>query len=150
MNINEKACIKDKLREISSEITSHKRKITKLQEEKERLQKLLGQKRVNSKAKGKKGELELANKLQEYGYDAHRGVQYHGGADSPDVVGLPGIHIEVKRVEKLNIYDAISQAKRDAGILLRAVFHRKNDCEWLVTMPLDDFMVIYREWEASQ
>lgn len=105
---------------------------------------------MNSRAKGKRGELELVKVLKGYGYDAHRGVQYHGGPGSPDVVGLPGIHIEVKRVEKLNIYDAIAQAKRDAGILLRAVFHKKNDHEWLVTMPLDDFMVIYREWEASQ
>lgn len=105
---------------------------------------------MNSRRKGKEGENELAKVLREYGYDTHRGVQYHGGPDSPDVVGLPGIHIECKRVEKLNIYDAISQAKRDAGILLRAVFHRKNNCEWLVTMPLEDWMVIYREWEASQ
>ena len=105
---------------------------------------------MNSKQKGKRGELELARVLREYGFFTRRGVQYKGGEDSPDVVGLPGIHIEVKRVEKLNIYDAIAQAKRDAGKLLRAVFHRKNNCEWLVTMPLEDWIVIYREWEASR
>ena len=105
---------------------------------------------MNSRRKGAEGERELAKKLREYGYDARRGVQYQGGQDSPDVVGLPGIHIECKRVEKLNIYDAIAQAKRDAGINLRAVFHRKDKCEWLVTMPLEDWIVIYREWEAGQ
>lgn len=67
-----------------------------------------------------------------------------------DVVGLPGIHIEVKRREKLNIYDAIDQAKSDRKPeKLPAVFHRKNHCEWLVTMPLEEWMKIYREWEAG-
>ena len=61
---------------------------------------------VNSRAKGARGERELAEILRCYGFSARRGQQYRGGADSPDVMGLPGIHIEVKRVERLNIYDA--------------------------------------------
>lgn len=45
---------------------------------------------------------------------------------------------------------AIDQSKRDRKPEeLPAVFHRKNHCEWLVTMPLDDWMKIYREWEAG-
>ena len=44
---------------------------------------------MNSRTKGKRGELELAKALRLYGYDARRGQQYHGGADSPDVIGLP-------------------------------------------------------------
>ena len=67
------------------------------------------------------------------------------------MVGLPGIHIECKRVERLNIYDAIGQAERDKKETeLPAVFHRKNNCEWLITMPLEAFMQIYREWEVGQ
>ena len=99
---------------------------------------------INSKQKGKTGELELARKLKEYGYDAKRSVQYNGKDGEADVVGLPHIHCEVKRVEKLNIYDAIEQAKRDAkGDNKPAVFHRKNRCNWLVTMELDSFMELY-------
>lgn len=94
---------------------------------------------VNSRAKGKRGELSLAKVLREYGYDSHRGVQYKGGQDSPDVVGLPLIHIECKRVEQLNIYEAFEQSKRDAGILIPAVMHRKNNYPWLVTMAEKDF-----------
>lgn len=105
---------------------------------------------VNSREKGKRGERELARVLKAEGYDTHRGVQYKGGPESPDVVGLPGIHIECKRVEKLNLYEAIDQAKREAGEELPAVFHRKNDHEWLVTMPLEDWMEVYREWEAGR
>lgn len=104
---------------------------------------------MNSKQKGARGERELASRLREYGYNTRRGVQYCGSPDSPDVVGLPYIHIECKRVEKLNLYDAIAQAKHDAGNKIPTVFHRKNNCEWLVTLKLDDFMTIYKEWEAS-
>lgn len=105
-------------------------------------------KKINSRRKGAEGERELAKKLKEYGYDCRRGQQY-SGIEGEDVIGLPGIHIECKRVEKLNIYDAIDQAKRDNlpfDTKLPAVFHRKNHCEWLVTMTLDDWNELYREW----
>ena len=99
---------------------------------------------INSKTKGKQGELELAHKLKEYGYDTKRSVQYNGKDGQADVLGLPNIHIECKRVEKLNIYDAIDQAKRDAKNGDKpTVFHRKNRCNWLVTMELDEFMELY-------
>jgi hypothetical protein len=112
---------------------------------------------INSKRKGKVGELELAKKLREYGFETRRSVQYCGANGDADVMGLPGIHIEVKRVERLNIYDAIDQAKRDSGSNdmpfgydLPAVFHRKNNCEWLVTMTLDDWINLYREWSNGR
>jgi Holliday junction resolvase len=109
---------------------------------------------VNSKRKGKTGELELARKLREYGYNAWRTVQYCGKAEDgeADLQGLPGIHIECKRVEQLSLYKAINQAKRDSAgsDKLPAVFHRKNNCEWLVAMPLDSFMKIYREYELNR
>lgn len=100
---------------------------------------------MNSRAKGAKGERELAGILRSHGFDARRGQQYSGLQGDADVVGLPNIHIECKRVERLNIYDAIDQAKRDTQGDLPAVFHRKNNCEWLVTMTLDDWMKIYKE-----
>lgn len=100
---------------------------------------------TNSRRKGAQGERELASVLRQHGYDCHRGMQYKGSPDSPDVVGLPNIHIECKRVEKLNIYDAIDQSRRDSGESeLPAVFHRKNNCDWLVTMRLDDWMKLYK------
>ena len=109
---------------------------------------------VNSKRKGKTGELELAAKLKAHGYDARRSVQYNGKAEDgqADLLGLPGIHIECKRTEKLSLYDAVNQAKRDSKDKnqIPVVFHRKNNCEWLAIMTLDDFMEIYREWEAGQ
>lgn len=109
---------------------------------------------VNGKRKGKTGELELARKLREHGYGVRRSVQYNGKEEDgqADLLGLPGIHVECKRTERLNLYDAVGQAKRDSEgkNQIPVVFHRKNKCEWLAIMPLDDFMEIYREWEAGQ
>ena len=106
---------------------------------------------TNSKRKGATGELELAHKLQEYGYDTRRSVQYNGKDGQADVVGLPLIHCEVKRVEKLNIYNAMDQAKRDAkNGNIPTVFHRKNRCNWLVTMELDSFMELYEGYMNSE
>lgn len=99
---------------------------------------------ANSRDKGARGERELANKLKDYGYDCRRGQQFCGANGDADVVGLPGIHIECKRVEKLNLYDAMAQSKHDARSgEIPAVMHRKNNCEWLVSLSLDDFMTLY-------
>ena len=104
---------------------------------------------MNSRQKGAAGERELAKKLREYGYDCRRGQQYCGTNGDADVIGLPGIHIECKRVEKLNIDDAMLQAIRDRRDgEYPAVFHRKNNHEWLVTMRLDNWIEIYREWRG--
>lgn len=106
---------------------------------------------MNSRAKGKRGELELSRALGEYGYGCRRGQQYAGANGDADVVGLPGIHIECKRVERLDLTGAVAQAKMDARPgELPAVFHRRNRESWLVTMPLEGWMELYREWEAGQ
>lgn len=105
---------------------------------------------MNSRDKGKRGERELASVLSGYGFDARRGQQYSGANGDADVIGLPGMHIECKRNERLNVYDAIDQSKRDARAdEIPAVFHRKNNCKWLVTMELDTWIEIYREWIMS-
>ena len=111
-------------------------------------------KKVNSKEKGARFERSLASKFREYGYEARRTAQYCGNTgDASDVVGLPGLHIEAKHQEKMYLYDWMAQAKRDAeagGLnAIPTVFHKKNNAEILVTMRLDDFMNIYREWEAG-
>lgn len=99
---------------------------------------------MNSRRKGKGGELELAAILREHGYDAHRGQQYRGGGDSPDVTGLPGVHIECKRVERLDLDAAFEQATRDAAPgEVPAVFHRRNGKPWKVTVSLEDFLRLY-------
>lgn len=102
---------------------------------------------TNSRQKGARGERELASKLREHGFDARRGQQYSGANGDADVVGLPGVHIEVKRVERFSLYDALAQSKSDARHgELPVVMHRKNNCEWVVVQPLDDWLEMYKDY----
>lgn len=103
---------------------------------------------MNSKNKGKRGELELANLLKkQHGFETRRGQQY-SGLGGKDIVGLERIHAEVKRVERLNIYKAMEQAFTDSKNTgeVPCVFHRKNHYEWLVTLPLKEWVDFYKAW----
>ncbi len=99
-----------------------------------------------SRRKGKTGELELARLLTAEGFPAVRGVQYHGGTDSPDVrcPCLPRIHFEVKRTERLRLYEALTQARHDAGEKLPIVAHRANNCGWVAILDFTDLLAIVR------
>ena len=102
-----------------------------------------------SREKGKRGERQWALVCREHGYECRRISQYCGqSGEAADVVGLPGVHIEVKRVERLNVPEAMKQAVRDAGKFhdgAPALFHRRSREPWLVTMQLKDWMGLYQE-----
>lgn len=105
---------------------------------------------MNAKRKGTAGEHELVNLLQGYGIRAYRNDQiFKGGKGNPDVsaeiAGTP-VHFEVKRVEKLNVSEAVSQAVRDAAAdYFPAVAHRRNREQWLLTVPLVPFLDLLKE-----
>lgn len=108
---------------------------------------------INSKAKGKKGELEFAHECESYGLmGVHRTAQTNGKLEQSlaDCEGLTGIHIEVKRVEKLNIDNAMEQAERDLKTKkekkIPAVFHRRNRKPWLATLKFEDWVKLYKSW----
>lgn len=99
-----------------------------------------------SQRKGAAGERELAALLRGHGYEVERGGSLSFG-EVPDLVGLPGVHIEVKRVERLNVGEAFAQAVRDAEKFqdgAPVLFHRRNRQPWLVTMRFEDWMALYR------
>lgn len=109
---------------------------------------------INSKRKGKAGELAFCKLCKDAGYDVHRTAQFRGNTGAAgDVEGLPGIHIEVKAQERLNLRDAMAQSVRDAEAASKGempiVAHKKAREDWLVTMRAQDFFTIYREWEAG-
>lgn len=107
---------------------------------------------AKSQRKGRAGELELARLLQGYGYDVKPGQAVSFGT-SPDLTGLPGIHIECKRAEQLRPYDWMTQAERDAvrfGDGLPAVFFRRSRSPWLVVMKLGDWMALYDRQKAAE
>ena len=101
----------------------------------------------SARAKGAVGERELANLLRDtYGYDVHRGMVFCGESD---LVGLKGIHPEVKRVERLNIHEAMAQAIREAEKRqdgLPTVFFRRSRGEWLVCQQLTSWIDLYGAW----
>lgn len=109
--------------------------------------------KINSKQKGARFERQLASLFREYGYEARRTAQYCGNTgDASDVVGLPHIHIEAKHQEAMRLYDWMDQAKRDSAGTgnMPVVFHKKNNADVLVTMRFDDWMRLYKEWEAGE
>ena len=100
---------------------------------------------AGARNKGKNAELELARILREFGIDARRGHCFEG---EPDVVGMDGIHIEVKRQETLKPYDWMTQAveesaNKDGG--KPSVFFRKDHHKWLVCVQLEDFVELWKE-----
>ena len=107
----------------------------------------------SSREKGKRGEREAALFLTDQGFPARRGVQYRGGPDSPDLVcpSLSKLHFEVKRAEKVSVYDAIQQAGDDAPLdTIPVVLHRRNDHCWVVVLYASDFLSIVRESEIPE
>lgn len=103
---------------------------------------------INSKRKGAEGERELAHELAKWGYKTRRGQQFSGANGDADVVGIPGLHIECKRVEQLNLEKALDQSEHDARIGEYAVvMHRRNRERWKVTMSLEQFMALWKKWE---
>lgn len=110
---------------------------------------------INSRSKGKRGELEWCQVCKEHGYDVHRSAQHCGNTgEAADCVGLPYIHQEIKRVENLNIHKAIEQATRDSEAAGRCdvpiVAHRRNGTKWLVTMRAEDWFEMYNAWRDKQ
>lgn len=102
---------------------------------------------AKSQRKGRAAELELARVLQGYGYPVEAGrAQSYG--EVPDLTGLPGIHIECKRVEALRLSEWMAQAERDAqrfGDGAPAVFFRRSREPWRVVMDLEDWIKIYQK-----
>jgi Holliday junction resolvase len=101
---------------------------------------------VNSRAKGARGERQWRDELRANGYEARRGQQFSGSPDSPDVVcdALGWAHFEVKAVERLNIEDAMEQARHDCGGKVPLVAHKRNHRRWLVTMDAETLFQFLR------
>lgn len=104
---------------------------------------------IKSQRKGRSGELELTKILNDHGYPVRAGLPRSYGLE-PDLVGLPDIHIEVKRSETLRLHAAMDQAVEDSVKFsdgLPVVFHRKNHTDWLVSMRLQDWLILYQDHE---
>ena len=99
-----------------------------------------------SRNKGKVGEREFSTELNLLlGLETRRGCQFKGTPDSPDVVGWPGVYIEVKRREKINVDKFMAEAAAEAGDDIPLVATRRNRGEWLLTIKLKDLLPFAHE-----
>lgn len=96
--------------------------------------------------------MEICHLLQSYGIPAEPGQPVSFGS-TPDITGVPGVHAEIKRVERLNVPEAMAQAVRDSEKFRDGVpvlFHRRNRSEWLCTMRLSDWIPAYLAAETGE
>jgi len=102
---------------------------------------------VNSKAKGARGERLLAAVLTDAGFAARRGVQYHGGTGSPDIIcpALARWHWEGKFCETARIRDWLAQTEGDANGKPWIIAWKRRHGPWLALLALDELLDILRE-----
>ena len=110
--------------------------------------------KINSKAKGKRGELFVVNKFKDRGYQCNRTAQFKGNTGrADDIEGIDYIHAEVKFVETLNLEKAMEQAMRDNFMSDRqafpTVFHKKNNKPLMVTMLWDNWIDMYDSYYSD-
>ena len=104
-------------------------------------------KKINSKKKGSRGELELAHFLTDHGFVARRGMQFQGTPESPDIIcdSLSQFHIECKRTERGNLYNWLWQADKDRSEnQIPVVMHRRSDQEWVAILKLENFLKVIK------
>lgn len=108
---------------------------------------------INSRQKGARAEREIAEIMRGYGYaDARRSAQYCGSTgEAADVVGVDGLHIEVKFREQVRDELYIQQAEHDArkGSLPVVLYRRKGE-QWKALLRLDTFMLVWNELSDTQ
>lgn len=108
----------------------------------------------SSKARGKRGELSLVHALRDAGFtEARRTAQYCGKAGTSDVVGIEGLHVEVKNQERLNIWSALAQSQRDTEAdgngNIPAIIFKRNRSGWYVALPLPNFIKLYKLYKGE-
>lgn len=102
---------------------------------------------LNSRQKGTGGERELAAAYREAGFDCARTPNSGGLHIKGDVVGVPGLHVEAKRTERLRLFEALKQAEREAPAdAIPALHFRRNRDGWYVALRFEDFLEVYGEY----
>lgn len=105
-----------------------------------------------SRTKGARGELEIVALLHDHGWTRAR--RTHDGREQAmrgDIAnGPPGVYLEVKRQERLNVPAALDQVERDAPTTdLPILIHRPSRHQWMATLPLDELLPLLALREAA-
>lgn len=110
----------------------------------------------NIRARGQRYERELAEHFRtRHSLEAHRTslTQKFGGGGNCDLIGIPGLAVEAKYVEKLDFRGAYRQAKRNAapGEIATVITRRNHEytTDSLVVVSLADFDILYGIYLAT-
>jgi Holliday junction resolvase len=100
---------------------------------------------TDSRAKGTRGEQAVATLYREQGIDCARVPNSGGLATKGDIVGVPGVHVEVKSTGRLRLVEWMEQAEREAPLGQTPAVHwrfctRSKSTGWFVSVPFDDFV----------
>jgi hypothetical protein len=99
---------------------------------------------INSRAKGKRAELALAQILSPYWPEVCRNLDQFG-KDKRDLLNCAGVHWQVKHVESLNIWKALNQAMDEAASTdTPIVAFRRNRSPWFAALELDELIPLLR------
>lgn len=108
-----------------------------------------------SREKGKRFERAVAAFFKENGVDARRSAQYCGrSGQAHDIDNVPGISVECKYTERLQLEAAWNQAVRDAEAAgkgeIPVVIHKRSRKPTMITMALEDWIGMYLAWIEKQ
>ena len=91
--------------------------------------------------KGANGEREVAAVFRAHGFDCDRVPNSGGLRLKGDLYGTLPVHVEVKRQERLQLWQWWEQAASEAVDGVRPVLaFRRNRSEWLAVVRLDDLV----------
>lgn len=108
---------------------------------------------LNSRRKGKTGELEAAEILRTlFGWTTRRTQQYSGTSDTADlrVEQTPSLFWEIKRVCRLNVPKAMRTAASQCGRRVPVLMHRPDRSDWLITIRVQDLPQLCHAFESAQ
>ena len=107
---------------------------------------------ARERRKGAVAEREVVALLKDHGWkDARRTSDGRDQQTRGDVAGgPPGVHVEVKRQERISVPACLRQTIADANPLdIPVLVHRPSRQGWMATLPLEDLLVLLQLRDAS-
>ena len=101
--------------------------------------------RINSKRKGKTGELNFCEDFEKAtGIKLKRNwIQtVVGGNLTPDVKGWDAAHIEVKRTEAVHLFKWQERVLNECGHRIPVIAHRRSRADWWLFLRLEDLPML--------
>jgi hypothetical protein len=109
-----------------------------------------GVKRINSRSKGKRGELEFINRhLRPFWPNACRNIDQFGD-QKQDCLNVAGVHWQIKRTERFEFWKAVEQATSEAASTdVPIVAVRRNRSKWYCVIEADELVDLLRFREQA-